>query len=98
MVRFHAALGMTWKQRAHPCVSTGRSIHAAFEHNTVAEGRIDKRAASGPDKGHGTWRLEGDQLVLRWANGGFSATITKENESLHGVRSGGYESWGKPCK
>jgi hypothetical protein len=28
MVRFHAALGMTWKQRAHPCVSTGRSIHA----------------------------------------------------------------------
>ena len=27
MVRFHAALGMTWKQRAHPCVSTGRSIH-----------------------------------------------------------------------
>jgi hypothetical protein len=28
MVRFHAALGMTWKQGAHPCVSTGRSIHA----------------------------------------------------------------------
>ena len=27
MVRFHAALQMTWKQGAHPCVSTGLSIH-----------------------------------------------------------------------
>ena len=30
-LRFHAALRMTWKQRAHPCVSTGRSIHAELE-------------------------------------------------------------------
>jgi hypothetical protein len=28
-------LRMTWKQRAHPCVSTGQPIHAVFEHITV---------------------------------------------------------------
>jgi hypothetical protein len=38
MVRFHAALGMTWKQGAHPCVSTGRSNPRRAKHNTVAEG------------------------------------------------------------
>jgi hypothetical protein len=27
-LRFHAALGRTWKQGAQPCVSTGQSIHA----------------------------------------------------------------------
>jgi hypothetical protein len=31
MVRFPAALGMTWKQGAHPCVSPGRSIHAGVD-------------------------------------------------------------------
>jgi hypothetical protein len=31
MVRFPAALGITWKQEAHPCVSPGRSIHAGVD-------------------------------------------------------------------
>jgi hypothetical protein len=44
MVRFHAPLGRTWKQRAHPCVSTGRSIHAALEHIIVGEEGIDDAA------------------------------------------------------
>jgi hypothetical protein len=41
MVRFHAALEMTWKQRAHPCVSTGRSIHAMLNIARAGEGAID---------------------------------------------------------
>ena len=31
-------LRKAWKQGAHPCLSTGLSIHAAFEHITVVEG------------------------------------------------------------
>ena len=44
MVRFHAALKRTWKQGAHPRVSTGRSIHAAFEHIIANEGGTDDAA------------------------------------------------------
>jgi hypothetical protein len=39
MVRFHAgASGKTWKQRAHPCVSTRRSIHAVLTVARAGEG------------------------------------------------------------
>jgi hypothetical protein len=44
MVRFHAALGMTWKQRAHPCVSTREAYPRRVEHSTVGEGAIGLQA------------------------------------------------------
>jgi hypothetical protein len=51
---------------------------------------------TGRDAGHGTWRLEGDQLVVRWPTGGGTATITKENGVLHTAGSRG-DDWGKYC-
>jgi hypothetical protein len=41
MVRFHAALGMTWKQRAHPCVSTREAYPRRIEPITHSKGGID---------------------------------------------------------
>ena len=48
--------------------------------------------------GHGTWSLQGDQLVVSGASGGFTATITKENGAFHAVGYRGYDAWGKYCK
>jgi hypothetical protein len=61
---------------------------------------------TGPYKGHGTWRLEGDQLIGSWANGEVISTLTKENGTLHGTATKsvgsnvavGESSSGKYCK
>jgi hypothetical protein len=44
MVRFHAALGMTWKREARPRVSARDAYPRRLKHNTVDEGGI----ADGP--------------------------------------------------
>ncbi len=48
--------------------------------------------------GHGAWSLDGDQLVVRKADGGFTATVTKENGAFHAVGYRGYTAWGQYCK
>jgi hypothetical protein len=41
MVRFHAALGMTWKRGAHPRVSAHDAYPRHVEHNTLTKDGID---------------------------------------------------------
>ena len=54
MVRFHAALGMTWKQGAHPRVSAREAYPRRVEDNTLTKGGIDKRGEACAS-GHVQW-------------------------------------------